>query len=78
MEDPVRNRETTALQAQLSRVSILNRRMDASVLLVKALGGGWRTVPLFRIDASAEGRSRSRPVGDQPAEIVVSEEWAAP
>ena len=33
--------ETTALQAQLSRVSILNRRMDASVLLVKALGGGW-------------------------------------
>jgi outer membrane protein TolC len=37
--------ETTALQAQLSRVSILNRRMDASVLLVKALGGGWRTAP---------------------------------
>jgi outer membrane protein TolC len=34
--------ETTALQAQLSRVSILNRRMDASVLLVKALGGGRR------------------------------------
>jgi NodT family efflux transporter outer membrane factor (OMF) lipoprotein len=46
--------ETTALQAQLSRVSILNRRMDASVLLVKALGGGWRTAPLGRIDASAE------------------------
>ena len=34
--------ETTALQAQLARVNILNRRMDASVLLVKALGGGWR------------------------------------
>jgi NodT family efflux transporter outer membrane factor (OMF) lipoprotein len=34
--------ETIALQAQLSRVNILNRRMDASVLLVKALGGGWR------------------------------------
>src|SRR6266853_3492540 len=46
--------ETTALQAQLSRVSILNRRMDASVLLVKALGGGWRPAPLGRIDASAE------------------------
>lgn len=45
--------ETTALQAQLSRVSILNRRMDASVLLVKALGGGWRTAPLGRVDASA-------------------------
>ena len=34
--------ETIALQAQLSRVSILNRYMNASVLLVKALGGGWR------------------------------------
>jgi hypothetical protein len=35
--------ETTALQAQLSRVTILNRRMITSVLLVKALGGGWQT-----------------------------------
>jgi NodT family efflux transporter outer membrane factor (OMF) lipoprotein len=43
--------ETTALEAQLSRVSILNRRMDASVLLVKALGGGWRREELARIDA---------------------------
>ena len=34
--------ETIALQAQQSRVNILNRRMDASVQLVKALGGGWR------------------------------------
>jgi NodT family efflux transporter outer membrane factor (OMF) lipoprotein len=33
--------ETTALQAQLSNVSIQQRRMNASVLLVKALGGGW-------------------------------------
>jgi outer membrane protein, multidrug efflux system len=40
--------ETTALQAQLSRVNILNRRMEASVLLVKALGGGWRTEQLGR------------------------------
>jgi NodT family efflux transporter outer membrane factor (OMF) lipoprotein len=46
--------ETTALQAQLSRVSILNRRMDASVLLVKALGGGWRPALLSRNDAGAE------------------------
>jgi NodT family efflux transporter outer membrane factor (OMF) lipoprotein len=35
--------ETTALQAQLSNVSIELRRIDASVLLVKALGGGWHT-----------------------------------
>jgi NodT family efflux transporter outer membrane factor (OMF) lipoprotein len=34
--------ETIALQAQQSRVNILNRRMNASVLLVRALGGGWR------------------------------------
>ena len=53
--------ETTALQAQLSRVSILNRRMDVSLLLVKALGGGWRPAPLGRIDASAEAyASRTR------------------
>lgn len=40
--------ETTALQAQLTRVNILNRRMAASVLLVKALGGGWRAQELGR------------------------------
>jgi NodT family efflux transporter outer membrane factor (OMF) lipoprotein len=46
--------ETTALQAELSRVNILNRRMAASVLLIKALGGGWRTEQLGRMDASAD------------------------
>jgi NodT family efflux transporter outer membrane factor (OMF) lipoprotein len=34
--------ENTALQAQLSNVTIQLRRMNASVLLVKALGGGWQ------------------------------------
>jgi len=33
--------ENTSLQAQLANVSIQLRRMAASVLLVKALGGGW-------------------------------------
>ncbi|HEX4378312.1 MAG TPA: efflux transporter outer membrane subunit [Steroidobacteraceae bacterium] len=33
--------ETNALQARLSGVAIQTRRMTASVLLVKALGGGW-------------------------------------
>jgi NodT family efflux transporter outer membrane factor (OMF) lipoprotein len=35
--------ENIALQAQLSNVSIQLRRMSASVLLVKALGGGWQS-----------------------------------
>jgi NodT family efflux transporter outer membrane factor (OMF) lipoprotein len=34
--------QNTALQAQLSSVTIQLRRMTASVLLVKALGGGWQ------------------------------------
>jgi outer membrane protein, multidrug efflux system len=43
--------ETIALQAQLSRVNILNRYMNASVLLVKALGGGWRIDTFGQSDA---------------------------
>lgn len=35
--------QTAALQAQLSAVTIQSRRMNAAVLLVKALGGGWQT-----------------------------------
>jgi NodT family efflux transporter outer membrane factor (OMF) lipoprotein len=35
--------ETAALQAQITAVNIQARRMSASVLLVKALGGGWHS-----------------------------------
>lgn len=35
--------ENTSLQAQLANVTIQLRRLSASVLLVKALGGGWRS-----------------------------------
>ncbi len=38
--------ETANLQAQLSNVNIEVRRLNASVLLVKALGGGWQTASL--------------------------------
>jgi NodT family efflux transporter outer membrane factor (OMF) lipoprotein len=38
--------ENTALQAQLSAASIQQRRLNSSVLLVKALGGGWRSEEL--------------------------------
>jgi NodT family efflux transporter outer membrane factor (OMF) lipoprotein len=37
----VSSTETTALQAQLAQLNIQNRRLMASVLLIKALGGGW-------------------------------------
>lgn len=33
--------QSTALQNQSTEVDILRRRMDAGVLLIKALGGGW-------------------------------------
>ncbi|HLZ96312.1 MAG TPA: efflux transporter outer membrane subunit [Steroidobacteraceae bacterium] len=39
----VATNENTSLQAQLSSVSIQVRRMNASILLVKALGGGWKS-----------------------------------
>jgi NodT family efflux transporter outer membrane factor (OMF) lipoprotein len=39
----VSSAETTALQAQLSAASIQTRRLDASVTLIKALGGGWQS-----------------------------------
>jgi NodT family efflux transporter outer membrane factor (OMF) lipoprotein len=39
----VATNENTHLQAQLSNVNIQIRRMSVSVLLVKALGGGWRS-----------------------------------
>ncbi len=38
--------QTTALQNQRTEVDILRRRMSASVLLIKALGGGWDTSKL--------------------------------
>jgi outer membrane protein, multidrug efflux system len=37
--------ESVALQAQLANVNIQLRRMSASILLVKALGGGWQREP---------------------------------
>ena len=38
--------QTTALQNERNDIDIMRRRMDASVLLVKALGGGWDTTQL--------------------------------
>lgn len=38
--------QTTALQNERNEIDIMRRRMDASVLLIKALGGGWDTSQL--------------------------------
>jgi outer membrane protein, multidrug efflux system len=45
--------QNNALQAQLASVAIQLRRMNASVLLVKALGGGWNAGELHATDAAA-------------------------
>jgi NodT family efflux transporter outer membrane factor (OMF) lipoprotein len=44
--------ETTELSNERNGIDILRRRMDASVLLVKALGGGWEVsdLPTFGAD----------------------------
>jgi NodT family efflux transporter outer membrane factor (OMF) lipoprotein len=43
--------ETIALENERNEVDILRRRMDASVLLVKALGGGWDASKLPQISS---------------------------
>lgn len=40
--------QTSALTNQRNEADILRRRMDASVLLIKALGGGWNASELVR------------------------------
>ncbi|HLX44158.1 MAG TPA: TolC family protein [Bryobacteraceae bacterium] len=43
--------ETIELQNQRNDVDILRRRMDASVLLIKALGGGWDVAQLPQVSS---------------------------
>jgi NodT family efflux transporter outer membrane factor (OMF) lipoprotein len=43
--------QTTALQNERNDVDILRRRMDATVLLIKALGGGWNVSELPTVSA---------------------------
>jgi outer membrane protein TolC len=38
--------QSAVLNTQVTSISILTRRMNASVLLVEALGGGWNTSQL--------------------------------
>jgi NodT family efflux transporter outer membrane factor (OMF) lipoprotein len=48
--------QTTALNSELSAVSIQNRRLAASVLLIKALGGGWHADELPTAAATADDK----------------------
>jgi NodT family efflux transporter outer membrane factor (OMF) lipoprotein len=50
--------ENAALQAQLSQADIQSRRFSASVLLVKALGGGWQNP---RMAAASGGTQTASP-----------------
>jgi hypothetical protein len=50
---PTDDRRHDRQGTQQSRGNTLNRRMDASVLLVKALGGGWRIEALAQAQSSA-------------------------
>ena len=43
--------QTITLSNQRNEVDILRRRMDASVLLIKALGGGWNAASLPKLTA---------------------------
>ena len=43
--------ETITLENERNQVDILRRRMDASVLLIKALGGGWDVAKLPQISS---------------------------
>jgi NodT family efflux transporter outer membrane factor (OMF) lipoprotein len=51
--------QTAALNNQRNDLDILERRLDASVLLVKALGGGWDTTQMPRMWTSWIIRSPS-------------------
>jgi len=41
--------QTTALQNQRNDIEIVRRRLEASILLIKALGGGWTTAQLPKL-----------------------------
>jgi NodT family efflux transporter outer membrane factor (OMF) lipoprotein len=45
--------QTTALSNERNAVDILRRRMDASVLLIKALGGGWNASSLPKLEGKS-------------------------
>ncbi|MFB3884851.1 MAG: multidrug efflux RND transporter permease subunit [Thermodesulfobacteriota bacterium] len=61
--------QTLALNSQRTSLDILSRRMTATVLLIKALGGGWDESALRPADNPLEGRVRPG-VGGQNGLLV--------
>lgn len=66
--------QTIALNNEITALGILSRRMTASVLLIKALGGGWNVTSLRSIghpggeDNKYQQSTESKPVSaDQPS-----------
>jgi outer membrane protein TolC len=47
--------QTTALENERNEIDIQRRRMDASVLLIKALGGGWNVTDLPKLSSVGRG-----------------------
>ena len=63
--------QTTALNNERAALEILNRRLAASVQLVKALGGGWGTAALPQgatpVQTSGAAAKRGAEAGNKPA-----------
>jgi NodT family efflux transporter outer membrane factor (OMF) lipoprotein len=64
--------QTIALQNERNDVDILRRRMDASVLLIKALGGGWNASQLPT--ATQLGKAEHRQTGPDQTKQGQSQE----
>jgi NodT family efflux transporter outer membrane factor (OMF) lipoprotein len=51
--------QTTTLENERNEIDVQRRRMDASVLLIKALGGGWNAASLPKLANGAEEKSKA-------------------
>jgi outer membrane protein TolC len=58
--------QATALANERTAVDVLNRRLAASVLLIKALGGGWNASDLPTPDELARRDPYPRKDAGQP------------
>ena len=67
----VLNAQTIALENERNDVDILRRRMDASVLLIKALGGGWDISQLPSAAQVSQNEKRSSSSEYAPRELRI-------